>query len=442
MARFGLAGGARRPSNGGRAPVGPAVPAPAEPPPMERSAHEPTPATAPEATPEATLRPEIALSWHRCAMAGLTPQDRPDRGAVTDVNPRHRLLRAAEPALRRIGEELRDTGHCVALCDHEAHLLVVRGEDAGPRAMLRERGLVPGRAVWESTTGTNAIATSVELRRDVAVHGEEHYLEVFKALSGRARPLHHPATGRMLGILALLCPAERASPLVAPLLGRAAADVERLLHEGADPAERMMLDAFHAATRHTDRPVVAVRRDGGTVLANKAAVELLDGADHALLRELSAAPPQEGRRTEALELSGERRARATVSCVAGGRGVLVELEPDDAPAAPAGQARRTASRQLEAELARHRARRTWVLITGEPGSGRSTVLHRLAGDVPLAVVDAAEVPEQGKRRGWPTWRGWRRSTPACWRWSRCTCCPRPPRRGPPASCEGATGGPP
>ncbi|MFP1629657.1 hypothetical protein ACLB9X_31880 [Streptomyces sp. 5K101] len=44
------------------------------------------------------------------------------------------------------------------------------------RDRLEGLGVVAGGVFLEETTGTNSIATAHELRRGVAVHGEEHYL--------------------------------------------------------------------------------------------------------------------------------------------------------------------------------------------------------------------------------------------------------------------------
>lgn len=351
-----------------------------------------------DALPQGTpLRPEIALSWRRSMLAGLPSDTPPDRFEIEEFDPASRLLAAAEPVLEAMAAELDGTGYCIALCDQESRLVATRFGQPRLRATMENLGAVHGRPFLEATTGTNSIATSYELRRGIAVHGGEHYLEALKVLSCYGHPVIHPVTRRTAAVLDITCRTEDDNALLAPFLMRAVHDIEQRFLDTSREAERRMLAAFHAATLRTSHPVLALRGDGEAVLANRAAIEMLDGADHALLRGLAGDPASSRARTLAVELSSQRRVEVRMSHPEDGAGVLFELLPARAgePRLPAP--RDEARKPAEAELAHCRERRMPVLITGEPGTGRTTALRQLAGAAPLAALDARELGRDGER---------------------------------------------
>ncbi|GAA4619707.1 transcriptional regulator MimR [Actinoallomurus vinaceus] len=345
--------------------------------------------------PEAErLRPEIAQSWRRSSLSGLRPDAPADRFTVLDVDLRSRLLVAATPVLDAMAEELAGTGFFVALVDQESRVAALRFGEPSVRATMEGLGAAVGRSFREETTGTNSIATAFELRQGIAVRGREHYLEAFKRLSCYGHPLIDPASRRMIGVLDITCQTKDDSPLLAPFLLRAVRDIERRLLNGAREAERRMLAAFQAAALHKPHPVLML--GNGIVLANPAAIETLDGADHALLFGLAADGPSGRPATRELALSSGRTARVAWSRDGDSGGTLFELSfPDDGGEhVPRSAPRRDRS---DRELERHRERRLPVLVRGEPGSGRSTALRSLAGPAAPAVLDAADIDRRGER---------------------------------------------
>jgi transcriptional regulator with AAA-type ATPase domain len=117
-----------------------------------------------------------------------------------------------------------------------------------------------------------------------------------------------------------------------------------------------------------------------------------------VLRGLAADLPRSPR-THHLTLATGQAATVRVEPVPGTGGALLAFDPvGGRRAIPRGPA---ASRSTEAQLRRvlvqHRAQRERVLITGEPGTGRSGAATVLAGDAPLAVLDAAAGERDGPR---------------------------------------------
>lgn len=334
------------------------------------------------------MRPEIAQSWRRSALAGLDPGLSLTRLTHREVDRRSRLVSAATPVLDAIAEHLAGTAFSVVLADREARIVDRRFGERHLRDRFDEVGVRTGRQFTEETSGTNAIATVHELRRGVTVLGEEHYVESLKGLSCYGHPIVHPVTGRLDGILDITCPAEQASPLLAPFLIRSVREIEQLLLEGSREAQQRLMAAFQAAEARRAQPVVVLGED--VVLASPAAMEVLDAADHAVLRGLAADLPAAASAHE-LTLSSGRRARVRIEPIAGTGGALFRFDPPARAPIPRRPPTDGTAARITRQVARHRTARDRVLVVGEPGTGRTTVTRRLAGDTPMLVLDATDL---------------------------------------------------
>ena len=340
------------------------------------------------------LRPIIATSWQRTSASGLDPGATVSPHLTTPIDPGSRLLRAAGPVLDQLADELQDAGYTVMLADRDARLVDIRCGRRSLRPALEGVGAVVGRSFTEATTGTNSIATAYELRRGVAVHGTEHYLETFKRFACYGTPIRDPISRRLAGVLDITCLAEDANDLLRPFLTRGVRDIESRLLEEAGRTQRQLLDAFQAAARQSPSPLVAIGVD--LVLTNQAAVDLLQPSDQAALHVLAAdlsSARTVSRRCE-LPLASGATTTVTLSRVRGG--VLASVEPITRPApVPRLQTTRTASgiadwhEPLRAEIERCAVQRTSVLVHGETGTGLSSIAARLVGQPVLRVEGAA-----------------------------------------------------
>jgi transcriptional regulator of acetoin/glycerol metabolism len=317
-------------------------------------------------------------------MSGLDPGAPVGHLDIEEVDRRSRLMTAAAPVLDEMADDLEGTGFAVILADRRARLVDLRFGDPALRPRVEQVGAVPGYRFVEETTGTNSIATTFEVRRGVAVHGEEHFIESLKKFSCYGHPVLHPVTRRLEGVLDITCLAVHDNPLLAPFLVRAAARIEERLLAGARQAEQRILAAFQQAQlRDRALPVVAVGDD--VLLANNAATELLDAADHAVLRGMVVDAPAQRTVSRRLTLSSGHEALASVGRVPGGAGAVIVLEPVAARRLTTVPRRRTAPSLAP------------VLVHGEPGSGRTTAVYDLAGGEPVSTMDAGDLPELGER---------------------------------------------
>lgn len=346
---------------------------------------------------ESRLRPEISQSWRRSLLSGLQPDAPLDLSPRDDFDRRGRLLTAAAPVLDQIAQELDGSGFGVLLADCRARIVARRFGATFLRSAFDRAGVVAGSQFLEETTGTNAIATVFELRRGVTVLGEEHYIESLKPFACYGHPLISRMTGRLEGVLDISCPAELSNPLLAPFLTRAAREIEQRLLHGAREAEQRLLNAYQNASIGGRRAVVAL--DEGVVMASAAAMELLAPSDHAVLRSIAGELPSHGRTARReVELSSGRAVFVDFRSVPGTGGVLVEIHDpaEHRPVVPRGRKRSLeVSLRLTEDFDRCRAARRPVLISGEPGSGRTSAAAALTQGRTVRRLDAVDLMRTG-----------------------------------------------
>jgi transcriptional regulator of acetoin/glycerol metabolism len=226
------------------------------------------------------LRDEIVASWERCARAGL----RPERFEVpydADVNDRGRLCWAAGPVLDQVGGDLDGTGVGLLLTDQRAKVLARRTADHDTAALLDRVQLAPGFGYREEQIGTNAIGTAIAGRGPALVAGQEHFADALTRLACAAVTIADPATGRVIGVVDVTCAANAASPLMLPLVKRAAWEIGQRLLDDSSADERILQEHFLRARRTSKGPVLALNRR--TMLVNGAATGIVETADRELL---------------------------------------------------------------------------------------------------------------------------------------------------------------
>lgn len=329
------------------------------------------------------LPDEIAASWRRCLLSGLAP-DGPTATIARPVPERDsRLLRAATAAVGDIEAEWARAPVAIVLADAAGQVVHRTAGDSALTAELDEAGVAPGRLLSEDTAGTNGVGTALELRTGITVAGPWHYLARFRRFSCCGSPIHHPVTRRLTGALSLWCPATENATLLTPLLSRTAVDIAHRLTEDSDTSERALLTRYRELVRREQGAVLALSED--FVLANAAAIELVESADHAVLHEL--ASDTAGPRRHRVRLT--RGELVDVDAINGTGGWLFRLRRVDR----GGAIPQRRAPDHDTDLVRCRRQQVPVLIAGEPGTGRTTRARRLAGGEPVATVDPAKLHE-------------------------------------------------
>jgi sigma-54 dependent transcriptional regulator, acetoin dehydrogenase operon transcriptional activator AcoR len=323
----------------------------------------------------------IADSWRRSRLSGLSPSSTFDALSADDYDTSSRLLRAADPVLNTMAAALDGWDYCVMLADRDARIVATRWGCARMRHMFELLGeALHGTIFREETTGTNSIATTYELRDAVAVHDNEHFIARLHGLSCYGHPVIDLHTRRLEGVLSITCLADERNPLLAPYVAGAAVEIEQRLQEDRSPNERALLAALQRELRAgRDRPTLAIGRD--ILLANAAAIELLDAPDHALIRDIAASCTGEATQAAHVTLSKSRRADITCRTLKPSAGAVLTITNVKSP-----------TPQMLSQSLTEATR--GVLICGEPGAGHTTAIQKAAASRSLQIHHAARHPAQ------------------------------------------------
>lgn len=330
---------------------------------------------------KSVMRPEISLAWRRAALTGLDPgTDIRETAPLTEVDRRSRLAMAATPVLDRMIGELADTRFSVLIADRTSTIIDRRITESGVGRALDRVLAVPGSRYVEEVSGTNSIATAYELQRPIAVTGEEHFLEALRVFCCFGAPIFHPITRRLEGVLDVSGPAADSTGLLGPFLMHAVRDIEQRLLEGSRAAEQRLLTEFQTHSRNRSHAVLVFGES--LVLCNRAATDLVQTTDYELLRGL-AGEIGGGILRQPLTLRSGSQVMVTATAVPDSPGgVLFDVVPTVTAEIAPGNGR--------AALTAPTIRAHVTLVTGEPGSGRTTRGFTIAGPNAAVVACADE----------------------------------------------------
>ena len=177
--------------------------------------------------------PAILRSWQRCAMR-LDPRAKPRPNKAGQqvlesiLKAQANLITIATPFMEDIYQFIEGSECAILLADGTACIHTMVG-DPKAIATLEEIGLGRG-AYWsEGQLGTNALGMALFEAMPILVIGPEHYAEVNHQLTSAAAPIHD-VRGRIIGIMALVGPAEGGSPHMLALVMAAARAISNQLH--------------------------------------------------------------------------------------------------------------------------------------------------------------------------------------------------------------------
>ncbi len=317
------------------------------------------------------------------------------------------LARVAGPVVREVAEQLVNEPVSLVLTDGDGFVLDRRSGDGRLLDGLDGIRLAPGFSYAERHVGTNGIGTALEGRTVARVFGHEHFAENLEDFACAGAPVRHPVTGRVVGVVDLTCWRGDANMMMVTIATAVAKRIEELLLEQSGRREVTLLNDYLAACRRGRGAVFALSAD--LLMMNDRARELFDPADQGPLLAEAGAALAEGR-THPLLVDLPSGSTARVLCRpswsdgdGGGGVVAVQLIADGsapprvAPAAPALPAA-VGSAPLWTKCCqavdRHFRAREWLVLAGEPGTGRTTIARathqRRTPAAHLRVLDAVE----------------------------------------------------
>lgn len=320
------------------------------------------------------------------------------------------LTHSAYPILRETDGQFSGEPVSLILTDAEGVVLDRRTGDSRLLHHLDKVSLAPGFSYAEEFAGTNGIGTALEDRGPAQVFGHEHYVEHLEDLACAGAPIHHPTTGKVLGVVDLTCWRADASAMMGAAVSSIARRIEEALLESAGRREVTLLQDYLSTCRRNRGPVLAVSND--LVMLNDAAREQIDPRDQVTLlglvtEALAAAKPTQF--TCSLPSGVTVRAHCKPSFRAGSMiGGVAQISLVVRVSSAAAELTAPPSVSLPGlvgtgalwlnccqEVEAHFRSREPVLLEGEPGTGKSTVARSThlayAPGAHLRVFDAADL---------------------------------------------------
>jgi len=229
---------------------------------------------------DAVSRPEILESWSRCGAAGL----RGDRVVPPYADLRSQgdlLIRAAEPALAGLADDLAGTQTVVVLADESGRIVRRLAADAAARERADRIHLAPGFLWSERAVGTNAVGTTLHRRTATYIAPEEHFADALAHMCSAGAPIIERRSERTLGVVAASREAHDASRLLLALTRHAAREIERCLDEQRVEHEVFLGEQFRRARRQVRAPLALVASDH--MLTNASGARLVGPEDREVL---------------------------------------------------------------------------------------------------------------------------------------------------------------
>lgn len=349
----------------------------------------------------------VAASWRRSAAGGVHPSV-----VATEYHPDldfgSRLVRCARPVIEQLAEQLADIAVCVALTDARARLLVRADTDSSIGRVADRLYFAQGFGYAEGSVGTNGVGTVLEFGDSVHIVGAEHFVESLQHYACAGAPVHDPFTGRIEGVLDISCRSENSSPVMHSLVRSGAASIEANLLADRNQQQQALFDLYSRTDARTRQAVLAVGQR--TVMTNAPMQTLLDPGDLATLQDhvrfvMVRSPEVDDR----LDLPSGTRVRLRGTTVFAGGAVAgmvgVVSVHDDARHPHARHTRRAPAQQVTAggspgwraaatTVGRAVENGEPVLVIGEPGTGRFTLLAQLYRQAHGSGRAVAIEPEQ------------------------------------------------
>jgi sigma-54 dependent transcriptional regulator, acetoin dehydrogenase operon transcriptional activator AcoR len=358
------------------------------------------------------VREPILASWRR-SRDWRVAADRIELRYTRDPDPETALARHADPVLRHLHDQLDGQPISIILTDGNGLVLNRLTADHDLERHLDGVKLAPGFNYSEELVGTNGIGTALEAGRPTHVFGHEHYAEKLEGLACAGVPIHHPITGKTVGVIDLTCWRKNADPLLVALVKSTAGQITQALLNGSSNREFSLLEEYVRACRRTGGIVLAIGND--VVMMNDYARRILDPADQAaLIGQAAEVLARHHAGAVTAELPTGLRARMYCRPIDSDTPFsdgIVHVKLMEAAARPATPSGKTGTRApmflpglvgmgvlwtracREAELAYDSGE--WLALEGEPGVGKMALVKAVhqrrnpAGR--LHVLDASEV---------------------------------------------------
>lgn len=329
-------------------------------------------------------------SWQRSRELRIHP-DRVDLPFMREPDLDSPLVTAASPIIHRLGDDLATQAVSVILTSADGLVLDRVAVDSGMMRALDSVQLACGYSYAEKFVGTNGIGTTVETGQPTFIRGSEHYLGTLGRLACAGAPIRDPLSARVVGVLDLTCWAQQSDPLLVALVKAAGAQIEDRLRAQATESEAALLDTYLRQCRRYPTGVLAV--GGDVVLMNRYLRQSLDALDQHAILEHAADLQRLSSTTASAVLPSGLFAKVTVAerirLRSGRIHIVAHVTLTDSsvssmrlvsrsPTVPGLAGRSSSWRRSCQQVERCCSDRNWVVLDGEPGSGRAKLAEMVA----------------------------------------------------------------
>jgi sigma-54 dependent transcriptional regulator, acetoin dehydrogenase operon transcriptional activator AcoR len=233
-----------------------------------------------DAVDSSAVRKPILASWWRSRQWEVAA-DHIDLSYLHEPDLETRLVRGAEPVLRRLRDQLDGQPISIILTDAAGLVLARLTADHDLERALDRVMLAPGFSYAEERVGTNGIGTALEAGGPAHVFGHEHYAEHLEQFGCAGVPIHDPVSGKTVGVIDLTCWRKDADPLMISLVKATADQITQALVTASSSRDLDLLQEYVRVCRRTGGIVMALGND--VVMLNDHARTLLDPGDQAAL---------------------------------------------------------------------------------------------------------------------------------------------------------------
>lgn len=349
----------------------------------------------------------VAASWRRAVSSGVDPGE-VSTTYHSDIDVESRLVRCAQPVIETLAAQVADIPMSIALTDDQARLVARHDGDSWIGRFLDRVYFAQGFDFTEGRVATNGVGTVLEFGSSVHIVGAEHFVEPFQAFACAGAPIHDPFTGRIHGVLDISCLSDHSTPLIHSLVRWAASSIEQNLLSDRNQLQQALFDAYTRVDARSRDGVLAVGEQ--IVMSNQTMRTMLRPADQQALQEHVRFVMQRHPAVDsAVDLPSGTRIRLRGSTltvgsrVAGMLGIVsvlhevdgIAVDPAAHPSRPElpsrdkGTEKTARLAQSDCPAWRHAAStvgsalraRVPILVLGEPGTGRETLLSELYRDI-------------------------------------------------------------
>ncbi len=229
---------------------------------------------------DSTIRPVVLDSWRRCKEGSIDPSRAVAplgiKNSSDELSLSERRMRIiTKRSLMSVAPYLEETQSVLISTDRNGQLFFVEGDDA-LSDNLAANAVTKG-ATWdEMKIGTNAIGTAIKERRQVIIHGHEHFCVAGKQWSCTADVIRNPSDRSILGVIDLTGTANatafRAGALITTIVERIENELKNL-----DLADQLALVECYDNRSLRGSGLLLVDRHGRLIRSNS--MKILDHAN-------------------------------------------------------------------------------------------------------------------------------------------------------------------